>query len=76
MGIERRSGTGRDRGGQERGASLSPVQQLAGSLDAYLGWVERHADAYAKLITSVGAVPEVLDWLQHRDMDRRRCSAA
>jgi AcrR family transcriptional regulator len=95
--------------------SLPPVQQLAGSLDAYLGWVERHAGAYAKLITSVGAVPEVrelvervrdetadrilaglapqgarpplraavrgwlwfmdgavLDWLQHRDMDRQR----
>jgi AcrR family transcriptional regulator len=89
-----------------------PVEQLAGSLDAYLGWVERHADAYAKLIRSVGAVPEVrelvervrdetadriiagiapdprpplraavrgwlwfmdgavLDWLEHRDMDR------
>jgi AcrR family transcriptional regulator len=95
--------------------SLPPVEQLAGSLDAYLGWVERHADAYAKLITSVGAVPEVrdlvdrvrdetadrilagiapegagpllraavhgwlwfmdgavLDWLEHRDVDRRR----
>jgi AcrR family transcriptional regulator len=95
---------------------LAPVEQLAGSLDAYLGWVERHADAYAKLIGSVGAVPEVrelverirdatadrilagiapetepspplraavrgwlwfmdgavLDWLEHRDMDRAR----
>jgi AcrR family transcriptional regulator len=94
---------------------LPPVEQLAGSLDAYLGWVERHADAYAKLITSVGAVPEVrdlvervrnetadrilagiapegaapplraavrgwlwfmdgavLDWIEHRDIDRRR----
>src|SRR3954469_10979051 len=94
---------------------LPPVEQLAASLDAYLGWVERHAGAYAKLITSVGAVPEVrelvervrsetadrilagispegaapplraavrgwlwfmdgavLDWLQHRDMDRAR----
>jgi AcrR family transcriptional regulator len=94
---------------------LPPLEQLAGSLDAYLGWVERHADAYAKLITSVGAVPEVrdlvervrnetadrilagiapegaapplraavrgwlwfmdgavLDWIEHRDMDRPR----
>jgi AcrR family transcriptional regulator len=94
---------------------LPPVEQLAGSLDAYLGWVERHADAYAKLITSVGAVPEVrdlvervrnetadrilagiapqgaapplraavrgwlwfmdgavLDWIEHRDIDRQR----
>jgi hypothetical protein len=95
--------------------SLPPVEQLAGSLDAYLGWVERNADAYSKLITSAGAVPEVrelvervrdetadrilaglapdgpapalraavrgwlwfmdgavMDWLQHRDMDRAR----
>ena len=93
--------------------ALPPVDQLASSLDAYLAWVERHADAYAKLIRGVGAVPEVrelvervrdetaerilaglappepspalrtavrgwlwfmdgavLDWLEHRDMDR------
>jgi AcrR family transcriptional regulator len=36
-----------------------PVEQLSQSLDAYLRWVERHAGAYQKLITSVGAVPEV-----------------
>jgi AcrR family transcriptional regulator len=90
-----------------------PEQQLAASLEVYLAWVERHADAYAKLIRSVGAVPEVrglvervreataeqitaglvpgeappavrtavrgwlwfvdgavLDWLDHRDLDR------
>ena len=96
--------------------ALAPVDQLAGSLDAYLAWVERHAGAYAKLIHSVGAVPEVrelvervraatadrilaglapggppspamraavrgwlwfmdgavLDWLEHRDVDRGR----
>jgi AcrR family transcriptional regulator len=96
--------------------ALPPVDQLAGSLDAYLGWVERHGDAYMKLISSVGAVPEVrelvervrdetaekivvgiappgppppplraavrgwlwfmdgavLDWLEHKDMDRAR----
>ena len=91
-----------------------PVEQLAGSLDAYLGWVERHMGAYDKLIRSVGAVPEVralvervrdetaerilaglpneqtpelraavrgwlwfmdgvvLDWVEHRDLDRQR----
>ena len=92
-----------------------PVEQLAGSLDAYLGWVERHMGAYDKLIRSFGAVPEVremvervrdetsarilagltqgepapalraavrawlwfmdgvvLDWIEHRDLDRRR----
>jgi AcrR family transcriptional regulator len=99
--------------------SRPPFEQLAGSVDAYLGWVERHADAYAKLIRSVGAVPEVrelvervrdvtaerilagispdrapapalraavrgwlwfmdgavLDWLEHRDMDRAQLRA-
>jgi AcrR family transcriptional regulator len=93
-----------------------PVEQLAGSLDAFLGWVERHMGAYDKLIRSVGAVPEVrelvervrdetadrilaglspdrepspplraavrgwlwfmdgvvLDWIEHRDIERRR----
>jgi AcrR family transcriptional regulator len=96
--------------------SKPPVEQLAGSLDAYLGWVERHMGAYDKLIRSVGAVPEVremvervrdgtadrilaglapgrppepalraavrgwlwfmdgavLDWIEHRDIDRPR----
>ena len=99
----------------EPNPELPPVEQLARSLDAYLAWVERNADAYAKLITSVGAVPEVrelvervrdetadrilagispdgaapplraavrgwlwfldgaiLDWIQHRDIERSR----
>jgi AcrR family transcriptional regulator len=43
---------------------LPPVEQLAGSLDAYLAWVERHAGAYAKLIHSVGAVPEVRELVE------------
>ena len=38
---------------------LPPVEQLAGSLDAYLGWVEENADSYEKMIRSAGAVPEV-----------------
>jgi AcrR family transcriptional regulator len=41
-----------------------PVEQLAGSLDAYLGWVERHMGAYEKLIRSVGAVPEVRELVE------------
>lgn len=36
-----------------------PVEQLAGSLDAYLTWVEDNADAYAKFVQSAGAVPQV-----------------
>ena len=97
--------------------TLPPVEQLAGSLDAYLTWIEAHADAYVKLFPSVGAVPEVrelvdrvrdataqriidgiaaeprpalraavrgwlwfvdgavLDWLEHRDIDRERLHA-
>ena len=94
--------------------SKPPVEQLSASLDAYLGWVERHMSAYDKLIRGVGAVPEVrelvervreetaarilagiapeptpmlraavrgwlwfmdgavLDWIEHRDIDRQR----
>jgi AcrR family transcriptional regulator len=94
---------------------LPAIEQLMGSLGAYLGWIERNADAYAKLITSVGSVPEVrelvervrnetaerilqgispagaapplraavrgwmwfmdgaiLDWIEHRDIERAR----
>jgi AcrR family transcriptional regulator len=95
--------------------SLEPLEQLSGSLDAYLGWVEEHEDSYAKMIRSAGLVPEVklmldrvrgdtaqriidgirgekpatpvlraavagwlwfmdgaiLDWVEHRDMDRQ-----
>ena len=43
---------------------LPPVEQLAASLDAYLSWIERNADAYAKLIQSVGAVPEVRELVE------------
>jgi len=43
---------------------LPPIEQLMSSLDAYLGWIERNADAYAKLITSVGAVPEVRELVE------------
>jgi AcrR family transcriptional regulator len=92
-----------------------PVEQLSISLDAFLGWVQKHMGAYDKLIRSVGAVPEVrelvervraetaerivagiaadeptpelraavrgwlwfmdgviLDWIEHRDIERRR----
>lgn len=43
---------------------LSAVEQLSTSLDAYLGWVERHMGAYDKLIRSVGAVPEVRELVE------------
>jgi AcrR family transcriptional regulator len=41
-----------------------PVEQLAGSLDGFLAWVEKHAGAYDKLIRSVGAVPEVRELVE------------
>src|ERR1700742_3004961 len=39
--------------------SKEPLEQLSGSLDAYLGWVEDYEASYAKMIQSAGAVPEV-----------------
>jgi AcrR family transcriptional regulator len=41
-----------------------PVEQLSSSLDAFLGWVERHMGAYDKLIRSLGAVPEVRELVE------------
>ena len=53
--------------------ALPPVEQLAGSLDAYLTWIEEHADAYAKLFPSIGAVPEVRELVDHvRDQTAQR----
>jgi AcrR family transcriptional regulator len=53
-----------------------PVEQLAGSLDAYLGWVERHMGAYDKLIRSFGAVPEVRELVERvRDQTAERILA-
>src|SRR3954447_15141087 len=43
----------------EPDVSLPPLEQLAGSLDAYLAWIEENAASYEKLIRSAGAVPEV-----------------
>ena len=39
--------------------ALPPFEQLAASLDAYLGWIEENAGSYDKMIRSAGAVPEV-----------------
>src|SRR3954447_23588541 len=37
----------------------SPFEQLVEGLDAFLAWVDAHGDAYAKLLQSAGAVPQV-----------------
>ena len=39
--------------------TLGAAEQLSGAVAAYLAWVEEHARAYAKLMQSVGAVPQV-----------------
>jgi len=39
--------------------SLPPAQALMSSLDAYLAWIEEHADGYARLIEGAGADPDV-----------------
>jgi AcrR family transcriptional regulator len=39
--------------------ALPPFEQLAGSLDAYLLWIEENAGSFDKMIRSSGAVPEV-----------------
>ena len=36
-----------------------PLEQIAGSLDAFLRWIEANGDAYAKLVRSAAAIPEV-----------------
>jgi AcrR family transcriptional regulator len=38
---------------------LPPVEQLSRSLDAFLGWIDANARAYAKLMRSAAAVPEI-----------------
>src|SRR3954454_4213139 len=39
--------------------ALAPLEQLSGSLAAYLEWIEENASSYDKMIRSAGAVPEV-----------------
>ena len=39
--------------------SQPPLEQLTGSLDAFLDWIEANAQAYAKLMHSATVVPEV-----------------
>jgi AcrR family transcriptional regulator len=38
---------------------LPPLEQLSGSLEAYLEWVDENAESFDKMIRSSGAVPEV-----------------
>jgi AcrR family transcriptional regulator len=38
---------------------LPPEEALIGALDAYLGWIEEHADGYAKLVAGAATEPDV-----------------
>jgi AcrR family transcriptional regulator len=51
----------------------SPLEQLTGSLDAFLGWVDENAEAYAKLVRSAAAIPEVRETVDRvREATSRR----
>jgi AcrR family transcriptional regulator len=39
----------------------TPIEQLSESLDGYLGWIERNAGTWAKLMQSATALPEARD---------------
>jgi AcrR family transcriptional regulator len=52
---------------------LPPGEALAGSLDAFLGWIEENETAYRKLMESAGSVPEVgalIDEVRDRTSNR------
>ncbi|MEA2421623.1 MAG: hypothetical protein QOF55_722 [Thermoleophilaceae bacterium] len=42
---------------------LPPAQQLVNALDAYLGWIEEHADSYAKLLESASGSDDVRSYM-------------
>jgi len=57
----------------ETDSSLSPLEQLTGSLDAFLGWVEENREAYGKLVRSAAVIPEVREIVDRvRDMTSAR----
>jgi AcrR family transcriptional regulator len=51
---------------------LPPAEALAGSLDAFLAWIEENETAYRKLLESAGSVAEVAELI---DEVRNRTSA-
>jgi AcrR family transcriptional regulator len=42
----------------------SPFEQLADSLDAYLGWIERNSQVWAKLMQSAATLPEARELVE------------
>jgi AcrR family transcriptional regulator len=43
--------------------SLPVAEQLVAALDAYLGWIEAHADSYAKLLESAAGSDDVRSYM-------------
>jgi AcrR family transcriptional regulator len=57
----------------EPGSSGSPLERLTGSLDAYLSWIEQHAQTWTKLMESAASLPEareIVDAFRDRTMER------
>jgi AcrR family transcriptional regulator len=48
----------------EPGGEAPPLEQLASSLDAYLGWIEAHARTWSKLMQSAASVPEARELIE------------
>jgi AcrR family transcriptional regulator len=42
---------------------LPPAEQLIAALDAYLGWIDEHADSYAKLLESASGSDDVRSYM-------------
>jgi AcrR family transcriptional regulator len=52
---------------------LPPAEALAGSVDAYLRWIDEHAEGYARLMEGAGSEPEVralVEGVRHATADR------
>jgi AcrR family transcriptional regulator len=57
----------------ETDPSRPPLDQLTGSLDAFLAWVDDNREAYGKLVRSAAAIPEVREIVDRvRDMTSAR----
>jgi AcrR family transcriptional regulator len=57
----------------EPNPELPPADALSRSLDAYLGWIDEHADGYAKLMEGAGSEPDVralVEDVRHATADR------
>jgi hypothetical protein len=51
----------------------TPLEQLAGSLDAYLAWIEDNASTWSKLMQSAATLPEareLVEGFRRRTMDQ------